>query len=365
MDNYLLLQKNSSIFLFVHYPDRYHIIAVNRQFTDEKEEKLLSETCSDTVIDEMNLTRTTILKRDLRGVAIGGCEAGDVLVLHARDRKLKYVLSDDSSDESMSSMFDGIERFKAPKNSGGRTKHADWRKDLQKESLKKTMKVIGYTLNVLGFLVGMGALLLGYSRPICIYGCFFVPIITIILYLSCQQYYTLMSSKEYKNVGYTAKVTGLNVALLFPTLGLTLFNIRNYYYPDLTKIIIWTIAIMVLVAIALFWKSREIRENPTFLIEIVLVGVIFMHGYICQVNHMANRQQNEVQNSIVTELRKKEGGRHADRYYITVVLSDNTELELPIDLSEYNSIIPGDFVEVFFGEGALGIEYAFLSGYPE
>ena len=80
MDNYLLLQKNNSTFFFVHYPDRYHIISVNRQFTDAKEEKILSETCSDAVIDEMNLTRITILKRDLRGVAIGGCEAGDVLI---------------------------------------------------------------------------------------------------------------------------------------------------------------------------------------------------------------------------------------------------------------------------------------------
>ena len=186
----------------------------------------------------MNLTRTTILKRDLRGVAIGGCEAGDTLVLHAKDWKLKYVLSDDSSEESMAAMFDGIDRFKAPKNAGSKSKRHDWRKDLQIESQKKTMKLIGYTLNVLGFLTGMGAALFGYSAPICVYGCLVIPLVTAILYFSFQQYYTLMGSKGYKESGYTAKVTNVTMGLDIPIVALTLFNIRNYHYPDWKLIII-------------------------------------------------------------------------------------------------------------------------------
>lgn len=365
MDNYLLLQKNSSIFLFVHYPDRYHIISVNRQFTDEKEEKLLSETCSDAVIDEMNLTRTTILKRDLRGVAIGGCEAGDVLVLHAKDKKLKYVLSDDSSEESMAAMFDGIDRFKAPKNAGSKSKRHDWRKDLQIESQKKTMKLIGYTLNVLGFLTGMGAVLFGYSAPICVYGCFIIPMITAVLYFSFQQYYTLMGSKGYKESGYTAKVTNVTVGLAIPIAALTLFNIGNYHYPDWTLIIIGTVIVMIPIGIVFFCKSREARENPMFLIEIIVIGAIFIHGYICQINHMFNRQQNDLQTCIVTALRKEDGSKSGDRYYLTVRLTENSELELPIDGYDYNHIGSGDSVEVFYGTGALGIEYAYLAGYQE
>ncbi len=365
MDNYLLLQKNNSTLFFVHYPDRYHIISVNRQFTDEKEEKLLSETCSDAVIDEMNLTRITILKRDLRGVAIGGCEAGDVLVLHAKDRKLKYVLSDDSSEESMSLMFDGIERFKAPKNAGSKSKRNDWRKDLQIETQKKTMKLIGYTLNVLGFLTGMGAVLFGYSAPICVYGCFIIPMITAVLYFSFQQYYTLMGSKGYKESGYTAKVTNVTLGLAIPIAALTLFNIRNYHYPDWKLIIIGTIIVMIPIGIVFYWKSREARENPAFLFEIILVSTIFIHGYICQINHMLNRQQNDLQSCIVTDLRKEDGSRSGDRYYLTVRLKDDSEVELPIDGYEYNHIGSGDSVEIFYGTGALGIEYAYLAGYQE
>ena len=364
MDNYLLLQKNSSIFLFLHYPDRYHIISVNKQFTDEKEEKLLSGTCSDAVIDEMGLTRTTILKQDLRGVAIGGCEAGSVLVLHTKDKKLKYVLSDDSSEESMSSMFGDIERFKAPKNSGSKTKRNDWRKDLQVESHKKPMKIIGYILNVLGFLSGMGAALFGYSKPLYIYTCFIIPLITAIQYFCFQQYYTLMGSKAYSEVGYTAKVTNLTSGLTTPIIGLVIFNLTNYHYPDWMPIIIGSVAIMIPIGCIFFFRSREVRENRSFLVEIVLVCTVFIHGYICQINHMANHQV-EFQRSVVTDLRKVEGGRHADRYYVAVILDDNTELELPIARSEYNAILPGDSVNVFYGKGALGIEYAYLAGYQE
>ena len=45
---------------------------------------------SNAAIDEMGLTRETIMKTDLRGVAIGGCCAGDIIVLYTKDKKLKY-----------------------------------------------------------------------------------------------------------------------------------------------------------------------------------------------------------------------------------------------------------------------------------
>ena len=95
---YLLLQKNNRVFLLVRYPDRYHIIAVNHKLDEEKEEKMLSGYCSDAAMDEMGLTRETVMMANLRGVGIGGCRAGDAVVLYMKDRKLKYVLSDDGDE---------------------------------------------------------------------------------------------------------------------------------------------------------------------------------------------------------------------------------------------------------------------------
>lgn len=262
-------------------------------------------------------------------------------------------------------MFHGVERFKAPKNAGRKSKRQDWRKELQFESQKKTMQCIGYALNILGFLTGMGAILFGYSAPICVYGCLAIPLITAIVYFSFQQYYTLMGSKGYKQSGYTAKVTSIASGIAIPIAALTLFNIRNYHYPDWTQIIFGTIVVLIPVGAFFCWKSREARENPTFLLEIILVGVVFIHGYICQVNHMLNRRQNDVQTCIVTDLRKADGSKSGDRYYLTARLTDNSELELPIDGYAYDHIESGDSVEIFYGTGALGIEYAYLSGYQE
>ena len=127
MDNYLLLQKNSRVSLLVRYTDRYHIIAVNNKLDEDKEEKVLAGNCSDAVIDEMGLTRVTIMTKDLRGVAIGGCCAGDVIILYTKDKKLKYVLSDDYSDEEIKAIFAGIARFQPPQNAGSKSRKADWR----------------------------------------------------------------------------------------------------------------------------------------------------------------------------------------------------------------------------------------------
>ena len=118
MDNYLLLQKNSRIFLLVDYVDRFHIITVDSKLDDVKEEKVLTGACSEAVMDEMGLTRRTIMKTDLRGIAIGGCCAGDIIVLYTKGEKLKYALSDDYSDSDIQTIFTGLTRFQPPKNIG-------------------------------------------------------------------------------------------------------------------------------------------------------------------------------------------------------------------------------------------------------
>ncbi|MBE6981793.1 MAG: hypothetical protein E7437_05660 [Ruminococcaceae bacterium] len=88
MERCLLIQKKSRIFLLLKYPDRYHIIDVNDKLDEQAENTVLAGDCSDADIDRMGLKRVTILKSDLRGVAIGGCLAGDVIVLYTKAKAL-------------------------------------------------------------------------------------------------------------------------------------------------------------------------------------------------------------------------------------------------------------------------------------
>ena len=360
MVNSLLLQKNSRISFLVRYTDRYHIIAVNNKLDEDKEEKILSGNCSEAVIDEMGLTRETIMKKDLRGVAIGGCSAGDVIVLYTKDRKLKYVLSDDYGDEEINAMFTGIERFQPPKNDGSKNRKADWRTEMQNESMQKVMGPIGVALNIIGCVSFAGTTILG--RLSCMWSimCLCTMAVSIGLYFLYPQYFSVMSRKEFKRIGYTAKVKHLTLAVMAPALALTLRSLRDFYFPNWVPLLIAGVAVGFAVTIIMYIFSREVRENTSLIVVILLLAVFVSCGIVGQLNHIANIDAAEPQTCTVIDTARDEGGRHADRYYCTVSLESGAELEIPISGSVYNKLQDGDMVAIFTGQGAFGIEYAYF-----
>ena len=93
-------EESANLYLLVRYPNRFHIITVNGRLTVEAEERILSSPCSDSALDEMGIKRLTLHRANVLGVGIGGGLAGDILVLHTRDKKLRYILSDDCKEES-------------------------------------------------------------------------------------------------------------------------------------------------------------------------------------------------------------------------------------------------------------------------
>lgn len=360
MDNYLLLQKNSRVFLLVRYTDRYHIIAVNNKLDEDKEEKVLAGNCSDAVIDEMGLTRETILKTDLRGVAFGGCCAGDVIVLYTKDKKLKYVLSDDYSDEDIKAVFAGTERFQAPKNGGSKSRKSDWRTEMQSESMRKIMGPIGVALNVLGCVSFVGTMLLGRLSVMWSIICLFVMAVSIGIYFVYPHYFSVMGRKEYKRVGYTAEVKHLDLAIMTPALALALRSSGDFYFPDWVPILIASAIMGIAASIIMYIFSREVRENTSLIVVIVLISVFLSCGIVGQLNHLANFSADEPQTCTVNNTKRDDGGRYADRFYCSVSLESGVEMEIPISGSMYNKLQAGDVVTIFTGKGALGIEYAYF-----
>lgn len=61
MIDHLLLQRGSHAFLLLRHPDRFHIIAVNDQLTEENEASILDNLCSEARMDEMGLKRQPII----------------------------------------------------------------------------------------------------------------------------------------------------------------------------------------------------------------------------------------------------------------------------------------------------------------
>ena len=261
IDNYLLLQKNSRVSLLVRYTGRYHIIAVNNKLDNEKEENVLAGNCSDAMIDEMGLTRETILKTDLHGVAIGGCCAGDVVVLYTKDRKLKYVLSDDYDDEYLNAMFAGIECFQPPKNVKAKSHKSDWRTELQVESMRKVIGTIGSVLNFSGCVCFVATSLFGRLSALWSIICLLIMVTSIGLYFAYPQYFSVMGGKEYKRVGYTAKVKHLDFAIMAPALALTFRSLSDFCFPNWTPLLIAGVVVGFAVSVIMYIFSREVPLN--------------------------------------------------------------------------------------------------------
>lgn len=361
MERCLLIQKKSRIFLLLKYPDRYHIIDVNDKLDEQAENTVLAGDCSDADIARMGLKRVTILKSDLRGVAIGGCLAGDVIVLYTKGRKLKYVLSDDCAEEDIKAMFIGIERFQPPKNAGSKHRNADWRTEIQTESMGKKMGIIGVVLNLCGCVCFVCTSLFGRLSAMWSTVCLLITAVSLGFYFLYPQYFSIMGRKEYKRVGYTAKVKHLDFAILAPALALELRCLRDFHFLNWMQVLIAGGVFGIVLSIVIYLFSREVRENTGFAVVVLLFTLFVSSGFVGQINHLANPGVQNPQICTVIDTERENGVKRADRYYCVVELSSGAEMEIPISGSRYHALQPGDAVSIYIGKGAFGIEYAYLA----
>ena len=107
---HLILQQKGKHYLLIRYPDRIHLITVDRKLSAEAEERVLSGVFSNTVLDELGLSRETIRLQDLRGVAVSGPETGETVTLYIGKSKRTWQLSDDSTEADMNAIFENVER---------------------------------------------------------------------------------------------------------------------------------------------------------------------------------------------------------------------------------------------------------------
>ena len=299
------------------------------------------------------------MKKDLRGVAIGGCCAGDVIVLYTKEKKLKYEWSDDYVDEGIKAMFIGIERFQPPKKGGSKSGKEDWRTGMQKESMRMVMGSIGVMLNVFGVASCLVTWWFGRLSVMWSAICLLVMVISTVLYFMYPQYFSIMGGKEYKRVGYTAKVIHLHEAILLPAGALAIRGLSDYCILNPLRLLIMSVVFGIGITIIMHIFSREVKENTSFAVGVLLLSVLVSSGLVGQLNHFANFSANEPQRCTVIEPEKDKTSRYNYQYDCTVEIGSGSEIEIPISRSVYNDIHPGDEITVYTGQGALGIEYAY------
>ena len=347
MVQHIIIQKNSSVYLLIEYLDRYHIVAVNNTLDDRTEAKLLAGDCSDEQMDQMRIYRHTILKSKLHGVAIDGCNAGDTIVLYEKNKKHKYTLSDDCTKEELDRLFAGVRRLRTPKN-----KEEDWRKELQTEEGRKYSRIFGIVLNVVGAAAFFATMLLGQYA----WACLAVLLVGTVTYFTWPQYFSAMGSKLYKKAGHTAKVTHLECCIWLPFFAL-LFG--NFHYPSWWPVLIAGAVTGVVVLAVFYLLSREMRENKEFMAIMAIVLIACSFGLVGHINHIANPNKHETVCCVVTGT-ERHSGRKSTHYKLAVVLPGGEEVEIPVSGKQYYHTQIGDQVQVYTGQGALGIEYTWV-----
>lgn len=359
MDNYLLLQNKKRLFMLVRYPDRFHLITVNSKLDEKNEERVLSGACSDPAMDEMGLSFETIPTTDLRGVAIGGCFAGDQIVLYTKSSKRRFELSDDYIEEDMEAIFSGIERFLAPENKKSKSHKEDWRTQMQTQPMRNIMDSVGFALNLVGGISFFGITFFGRLSTMWSVACLSVMAVSLGLYFVYPQYFSIMESKEYKRLGYTAKVKHIGLSIAFPAMALVLRTLSDFAFPAWKPLLIAGAIAGIAAFAAVFILSREVRDHLSLTFTALFLSLFVSWAIVGQLNHLANFSAGAPQTYTVVHTERERNTKGQDRYYCTVVLEDGSELELPISAATHSQLLPGDAASVYTGLGALGIAYAY------
>lgn len=365
MFNHLILQRNNSHYLLIQYPDRYHIISVNRKLEYELEEWILTNPCSEAELDEFGLTRETIPMRELRGVAVGDNTAGSVVVLYHGKKKHKFLLSDDYDEAYLNAMFAGHERFLAPEDIGGKSKNEDWRAESWDPLEAKKMDVIGTLLNVCGVAYFLLNTFLNDGSPLWFMCGVTITVIVLALYLMFPQYYSMMSDKMYRNAGFKNGVKRLHIAFMFPILGVAFSSFYAFTIRNWLAMWIWAVLICVLLTVLLHHFSREMREVGELVVVVALFFLLGGYGLAVNANHLLNFSPSEPQSYVVTEKEHRRNRKGPDDYECIITLEDGSELELDVQAKIYREVEVGDEILVYVGKGALGVEYAYFVDFAE
>lgn len=363
MVNHVLLRKGGRLLLLVQYPDRYYLVTVDRKLTQEAEARLLSGSCSPQTIQELGLTCQTITRQEFKGVCCPGGSVGDPLTLYINTETLKYQLDDDFAGQDIRQMFPDIPQVQPPSGTG---KHGakDWRTPRQTESGRKTARIAAFVLNTLSIGCSVVAAITTSNHGLSLLwplACLGFVVVNLAVYLCFPQYFSIMGHKEYKRAGHTAQVRHLDLGAFLPATILFLCGFRSLTVLSWGKLLLMGVVLGAVLLVILRKLSRELRENQNSLLAFGLVMLLFSCGLLLQVNHLANPALDQTQQVTISETEKNRS-RKRTSYDCTVVLENGEEVELSISKALYNRIKPGDTVEVYVGEGALGIRYGFVVG---
>lgn len=355
MVQHLLLQKGNKTYLLLAGEKEYHIITADRRLSDEAEAWLLAQERSVPAMNERQLSRQTIERSDLRGISLSGSDAGSMVQFNLKDKKLRYELADDYTEEALDNFFTGIQRFRAPKinNSG-----EDWRVKHQEPEQMRKLRFVGGILNFTGCASGFVMLFAGLRFAWLNWLAVASAVAAFVLWLMFPYYFTVIERK--KGSPEKKKVIEILLALIMPGMGCWLGVLKSIDVLDWAKPWIFGTAVTVLLTLVV-WKHAKELHSLGRILGFAAACLVLSTGMLLGINQMADFRPVQTISTKIVELEVHESARHRDSYYVHVQLSDETIAELPVRASYFKTLQVGEWVEVEVHEGALDISYAAIA----
>ncbi len=354
----LLLENRGSIYLLLCGEDRYHLVKADAALTEARERKLMQKyPCSEQSMKELGIHFQTIMKSQLSRLQITGNEAGDQIILWQGNSRRIFTLEDDTTEEALAKIFVNITRVKAATKTKGNAVDA-WRKKEQDPAVFKKMKMLRIGLVALNAIV-----LIAYwlRLPVDVLwggACALFPIVYIVLAIKYPAYFTfldILASK--RNRGKTAH-NGIGLGSMCMLSGAVLaFPVFSKNYLASFSVILVGLIVAVLITIAFWIWSKDARSKKSLLAAILLCFIFAGTGLVGTFNEVADNSAPQIKSYVVEDKHMRSGKRMSCR--LEIRLEDGTEFELYVDYDTYQSIQPGDVIQVARREGGLGLAYLY------
>lgn len=346
---WLTCRMGKKLFLLARDATAYYIIEVNKRLDYATEEWLMQQGVSEELLKELLLAFEYIPRSALRGVAIGGCTAGDAVYVYMESAKRKLTLEMDYDEEWMEGFFRDIPRFAAPKKDREKKTDLNWRKDKQDPELFEKLRFVSPVCLVAGICASVGYVRNGHWFWFTL--CLLLLAVQMGLIILMPVYFTVAKPKKLRK----RAVWELDIPLITMTLILMFrFRINWLSYDRL-----WIVAGLGAAAgVLLFRGVRDLRTVKWGLLVAVIYGALAGYYLIGSANEVYDIHPRESYVLEVEDLRSTSSRKGVTSYYCTVILPDGREVELKISGNLYRNLNEGNYVQVEHGQGAFGIEYA-------
>lgn len=353
MEAFLTLQKGGKHYLLVADSLFVHIITVNRRLNEQTRGWLVAQTRSIAAMNEKQLSRLSVARREIENVVLTGYGAGSRLELRMNRGRKSYLLSDGCTPETAQRLFAGMKLLHGDNPGNTEEKKPRTVAGVSEEHLK----VAGYVANYAS--LACGILLIFYRRlyPFLCAAGFACIAVCFALYLLFPRYYTLLERKREHGEKKRVRPDELYTGMMISAAGMLAAVLGSIAVLDLVRVAVISAAVTAVLAVLVWWRGSEMRTAGRML-SFVIICWLLAAMPLTAANVLLDTSAGETCALEVVELNVTNSTKSGKHYSCEVVMDNGRKIYIPLSMNEYWELEVGETVDIVVRDGALGIPYA-------